>query len=589
MEFIVDVHEWLETKFIGKYNDNAEKKITHYQSPTLFGKTSTYNVLQIQPKANLTVDTNVGLYSKDEDYKKKFINFFKKSFTKYYDLVLAPEYSVPLSSIEYLADELEHIKCGVMYCLGCEGVQLERLEDFLVVLESKNIVINRIALDACTTNQIVCCLLYLVKLRFWFGSEEYMDRVFAFPQFKTTPMKDPKIEFEAGSLVNGNIIFSFGKPSEEHLLSIICSDVFNYELLSEIKSYLKHNRTIIYHPQLNPQPQNDYFRLMRNIFTNFSAPDSVHILSLNWAKGTQIVGQKQPFINNSWSGLYCLYQEGQLNNYLSIVDKEAKNGLNFAHDHHVIMCYFSSDEHIVDMNIHQLLRTDRPIDVQQTRLIKVNSIETFAENDCAIIQLENLCNEMIDSLFRNDPHFAGFFNCVNCTESSNCGISTMNQFMSLVLNKKLKSEFEIINNGHVTSITAKHYRSEYSRDKVYICKRLICMLNNGYITERFKYGDPSIVFFADKSDNDLCNAVVSIDEYTPIKVRIIYLKSSSKERAEELYDRLTKESSIDADRLIIYYEDEIGIKVFPADEYFSPQITSGELVTGASSILGGAQ
>lgn len=592
MSYIFNVHKWLLEKYIPRYNaNNADNQISDYQSLALSLKQSPYNALHIQPETCLNVDPNSGLKSTDENYHLKFIKFFDKTFTKNYDLVLTPEYSVPLSAIEYLVDKVDSVEAGTLYCLGCEGVLRSEFNDFLNRIEGKGVVVVREVFKSSLNYNTICCLLYFTKIRFYTNDNDIIEQTFAFPQLKTTPMKDIQLVFEASSMSVGNMVYCFGKPEDVSFLSIICSDVFNYGLLVEIKEHIERNKTIIFHPQLNSKPLNDYFRLMRNMFISYAAQDTVRIISLNWSDKAQfLIGDKKSFpIQNSWSGLFNLYQEDEFKKYISILEAEAINGLNIAHDHHVMACYFGSDEQIVDWSIRQLATTGRPIDTQDNIMLKINSMEFFDASNYAIKKAERFCEQMIDSVFRREGPFDGILQCSSCKNkaTTSCGIGKLNTFMSLLLNGKLSTEFEIINDGKVTSLTSKHYKSKYSNEKIYICKRVHHLLETGNVTLKFRFGTPKIKFCVLESGLIAANVWLEIEGEEPVEIRVIYLKCAEKQIAQSVFDDFCHKSPGYKENLIIYYEDETGTHVFPDDNYFNTSITTGKIAENQVSILGG--
>lgn len=592
MKYIFNVHDWLVNKYIPKYNaSNTDNQISDYQSLSLSLRQAPYSVLHIQPETCLNVDPQSGLISTDENYHFKFVNFFDKTFTKKYDIVLTPEYAVPLSAIEYLTDKVNAVKVGTLYCLGCEGVLCSEFSDFLKRISEKGIVVVDEVFKTWQEYNTICCLLYFTKIKFYTSNNDVVEQTFVFPQFKTTPMKDLQLVFEASSMSVGHMVYCFGKPEEVSFLSIICSDVFNYSLLVEIKEYLERNKTIIFHPQLNSKPLNDYFRLMRNMFISYAAQDTVRILSLNWSDKTQflISGKKSFPIQNSWSGLFNLYQEDEFKKYVSILEAEAINGLNIAHDHHVMACYFGSDEQIVDWSIRQLANAGRPIDIQDNIILKINSVEYFDTSKYTIKKAEHLCEKMIDGMFRQEGPFDGILQCSNCKNKATglCGIGKLNTFMSLLLNGKLSSEFEIINDGNVTSLTSKHYKSKYSREKIFICKRVQHLLESGDVTLKFRFGTPKIEFCVLENGLVTANVRLEIEGEQPVDIRVIYLKYAEKQMAQSVFDSFCHKSPGYAENLIIYYEDETGTQIYPDDSYFNTSITTGKITESQVSILGG--
>lgn len=592
MNYIFNVHKWLLEKYIPECNAmNPDNQIVDYQSLSLSRKQSPYNVLHIQPETCLNVDPNSGLKSIDENYHLKFINFFDKTFVKKYDLVLTPEYSVPLSAIEYLVDKVEAVKDGTLYCLGCEGVLCSEFTDFLSQISKKGIVVVNEIFKRWQENHTICCLLYFTKIKFLTSNNDVVVQTFAFPQFKTTPMKDVQLLFETSSLSTGDMVYCFGKPEEVSFLSIICSDVFNYSLLVEIKEHLERNKTIIFHPQLNSKPLNDYFKLMRNVFISYAAQDTVRILSLNWSDKTQfLIGDKKSFpIQNSWSGLFNLYQQDEFNKYISILEAEAINGLNIAHDYHVMACYFGSEEQLVDWSIRQLASAGRPMDIQDNIILKVNSVEYFDPSKYTIKLAGALCEKMIDRMFRQEGPFDSILQCDNCKSKAtkSCGIGKLNTFMSLLLNGKLSNEFEIINDGNVTSLTSKHYKSKYTNEKIFICKRVQYLLETGDVTLKFRFGSPKIKFCVLENGLIAANVWIEIEGEEPVEVRVIYLKYAEKQMVQSVFADFCHKSPGYKENLIIYYEDETGTHVFPDDDYFNTSITTGKITENQVSILGG--
>lgn len=390
------------SNYISKHNESNDKKIIAYQSISLCTTNNTYSILQIQPKSQLMVDLDKGLYSCDADYENRMWEFIEKSFETNYDLVLTPEYSVSLNIIKKLIENKDKIEAGTLYCLCCYGTPYKCFEKFINECSQTTNVCLASWKSIQTKGKVVCSLFYITKIKFQTEDDEDFYELFIFPQLKMHPMKDIAMDFESVALSCGNKVFYFGKDDEIGFLSIICADVFKPDLISELKKISEIKKVFIFHPQLNSKPQNTYFQQMRSALISYSQRGYLKILTLNWAEGTSFIinGKEKLTIKNSWSAIYEKYNEHYFEDYIKVFNKNAKYGLNIAHDHHIVACYFSSKDHIIEMNLSRITDSSIPEDIQYTLILSIIRCYVYNEDDKQYVTSEkSLCKDMIDPFF----------------------------------------------------------------------------------------------------------------------------------------------------------------------------------------------
>ena len=408
---------------------------------------------------------------------------------------------------------------------------------------------------------MVCCLLYILKVKFFLEDDNFFVKTFVIPQFKTEPMKDPDMDFERGYLACGERVIEFGCDDQLRFVSVICADVFNLNLISEIRENASKHKTLIFNPQLNRRPQNDFFRFMRNMIINYSGSNNVRILTLNWSSETEFIlpdGQKENAVVASWSALYERYDENNFDTYMKVLNENANMGVNFAHDYQLAVFFSSSKEHILEMNVARLIDASAPVSIQITVPLKFIKQYVFDDEKCVYVEPSKCCTDMIDSFFLDNREFVDLINCEECTGV--CSISKINTFLASLFYRSLPKEFEIINDGKITSVTAKNYKSEYSREKLYICKRIIKKMRNREVTKKFLAKDSNFKYVVDKNA-PLFNAIFSCGENKQY-CRVVYFKYKSYREIQKVYREIYLKHENDAENFIIYYEDEEGVHLF---------------------------
>ncbi len=572
-KYIVNFYDWLNTTYIDRYNKNPENvnKIMDVDSAKVCSNDNSYKVLMFQPKAELNVDASKGLTPRSDLLKHKMNQFVSMALndTEMYSLVLTPEYSVPLDVVKLLLGNTDKISTGTLFCLCCESVSVTVMNEFLSHIKQEyndNVILCDIAWEELNQQATVCCLMYVLKIKFKLNNYTYFEKTFAIPQFKITPMKDPNMLFEKNGLSCGKNVFEFGKSDEVKFLSVICADVFNFKLLEEIKSRLDSNKVLVFNPQMNKKPQNDYFRFMRNMLFSFSDTGNIKLISLNWAKDTKFFSEDNYIgsaVDNSWSSFYEKFNKDFWRKYLEVFDENAYNGLNIAHDYHLIMYFLDSAEQILNLSIENFMKNSLPEDVQKTIPVKINKSYVYDDEVLRFVEKKEFCKKMINSFFRNEKEFKPLINCDKC--NGKCSASKINEFVgSLNININTIDEFKILDDGKVTSVTAKHYKSIFSREKVYLCKRILNKMRTGL--EHPKFNPDGIDFeyniaYPQNEDSPLFNTQY-IKNDTLYKFRVLYLKYTSFQGVEKIHHNLLNKFGNKTEDFIIFYEDVDSVKFY---------------------------
>ena len=567
-QYILNFYEWLDNTYIKNYNsEHPNEEIIGYSSAKICSNNNSFKTLLYQPQADLDIDVKSGISSRDKMLDKKMLEFINMSLeeTEAYSLVLTPEYSVSLDVIEHLFNNCEKISVGTLYCLCCQSVNVQVMSDFIKKMNenvNENIIFCDYAWEKIERQVTVCCLMYVLKIKFDLKGFKFIEKTFFIPQFKINPMKDINMDFEKNGLSCGSVIFEFGMKKEVKFLSLICADVFKFELIDEIKERLDSNTTLIFNPQMNKKPQNDYFRFMRNMLMSYTKDDNIKIITLNWAQGTKFFVDDKYFgnaVSDSWSTLYEKFREDDFEEYTKTFDTNAKYGLNIAHDYHLIMYFLNSFEHIVDVIIENFISGMTPTDTQRTIPFRINNTYVYDTDKCVFVQKSDFCKEMIDDCLRDNKEFQGIINCKDC--NGMCSASKLNEFVASLNDKnQVIDEYKIINDGKITSITSKHYKSEYSREKMYLCRRVLNEMKKGRVTKKFISKNARFVYNINKTPL-LYNTTYFCEEKQEL-CRVFYLKYKTFNEVEKIYDKLSKEYEDKAESFIIYYEDVDGMKLF---------------------------
>jgi hypothetical protein len=238
-----------------------------------------YRVLLLQPEAKIQADvTRVG--NADSGFADAVCrSFLETAMATKADLAVAPEYCVPWALVNEISAGKLLPDVGALWVLGCESIDPASLGAFakevnetpgcLMLYEplSDRQVIQKRYLDP---------LLYV----FWTRTHEGKSTLALIVQFKTVPCKDYR-EIEQKSLCLGSVIYAFNRGNGKiGLMSIICSDAFDFTSLVE----QHHRDALLIHIQLNPKPAHVDYAAYRTRLCSVGSNSDVELLCLNWAR-----------------------------------------------------------------------------------------------------------------------------------------------------------------------------------------------------------------------------------------------------------------------------------------------------------------
>ncbi|MCH1993120.1 hypothetical protein L7Q78_10085 [Achromobacter xylosoxidans] len=195
-------------------------------------------------------------------------------------LVVTPEYFLPVSSLEKAAQGGPFPAEGALWVLGCESMTPARLESFKADCAGHcDVIYEEDPFPAVQGNYFDPVAYCFVTL----DSEKMLKRVVLF-QFKTAPSRDDH-GFENKQLRCGRAIYRFqGKDGYIKLSTIICSDALDLGEDADANKKLS-DRTILIHIQLNPKPKHtDYRRYRNEVFRRSPVTTDCDVLCLNWAQ-----------------------------------------------------------------------------------------------------------------------------------------------------------------------------------------------------------------------------------------------------------------------------------------------------------------
>ncbi|WP_208545663.1 hypothetical protein [Paraburkholderia hospita] len=210
--------------------------------------------------------------------------FLSTAVEAHADLAVAPEYCVPWSVVDEIIDGRHRPPVGALWVLGCESIPPAEIQ---ALAERCNIggqcEFHHEALDPRQVAQkrYVDPLLYV----FWVKDAAEHAVLFLLVQFKTVPCRDYR-DIEQTSLCVGRSVYAFNRGlGKMSLLSIICSDAFDFT------GYVDqaHINCLLIHIQLNPKPAHADYAAYRARLCAVGTNNDVELLCLNWAQNIKEV------------------------------------------------------------------------------------------------------------------------------------------------------------------------------------------------------------------------------------------------------------------------------------------------------------
>ena len=270
-------------------------------------------------------------------------------------LVVTPEYFLPVSSLAKAAQGGPFPAEGALWVLGCESMTPARLASFKEDCAGHCDVIYEEDPTPAVQGNYFDPVAYFFITR---DADKNFKRVVLF-QFKTAPSRDDH-GFENKQLRCGRAIYRFqGKDSYIKLSTIICSDALDLGEDADANKKLS-DRTVLIHIQLNPKPkQTDYRRYRNEVFRRSPVTTDCDIICLNWAQN--VVQHDSPdhapheWKNESGSAWYlperrCSVKDDE------VANNEAKGLYYTRHEKKRHVLHFHYDEAIFALTVPKVLQ-----------------------------------------------------------------------------------------------------------------------------------------------------------------------------------------------------------------------------------------
>jgi hypothetical protein len=265
-----------------------------------------FRLMRMQPSGVLLANHRSGVYSPNPLHLNKCREALIIANTEHVDVLLTPEYSVPLDLIDEIVrnPHLQPLQ-GTLWCLCCEGVEWEAFLNHIIIWE-ENAFVSRKTMDELQRSSFIGCLLYI----FLSHSGEKLCIV---PQFKCQHMREALDVCERAGLSIGNKIVLFGEKSPNRLATIICADAYHEEIRTSRIFFQEgvERKYIILHPQLNNSPRHSEMSELRTNMFNWECGYHTLYITANWATGTTIelegLQQHRTEIKGPWSSVYRRY------------------------------------------------------------------------------------------------------------------------------------------------------------------------------------------------------------------------------------------------------------------------------------------
>ena len=300
----------MEVKYIEELFDEEKRSLIpefDYNSETPF-----FKLMRLQGKLELEYDEYDGPKIIDEKYKELCKKSLILAKEKDVDILLTPEYSIPISLIDEIVNQnntdiIPPLK--KIWCLCCEAMSLDEFENKIEEWRQKDIVIYNADYLNIKKSNFVDILIYIFKLT--------NGHLCLITQFKTHPMSDTSLKCEQAGLSTGDTIYMFGKDKANQLCTIICADALNNSINTHSLFKNGNENIILLHPQMNMSPRNNiFFNLRHTVYSN-ELGDNLIYISSNCAFGTGLKGRngeegEEGEIKCPWS---CVYIKNRDNTY----------------------------------------------------------------------------------------------------------------------------------------------------------------------------------------------------------------------------------------------------------------------------------
>lgn len=239
-----------------------------------------YRGLLLQPSGPIFADERRIGHWQGGDGALRCQRFLTLAAERGNQLAVAPEYCVPIETLEACILEGVFPHAKAIWILGCESLTPVALEQFTASVAGCCTVIHEPIDGPAVQGTYYDAVAYCFCTNDATGNAR---KVVIF-QFKTGPSRDPHF-LENEHLKIGSVIYQF--KNADNLLglsAIICSDAFTLPQNRDLCRQLTDRATLV-HIQLNPNPRHlDYRQYRADTFSKQPGLSNCDIICLNWAR-----------------------------------------------------------------------------------------------------------------------------------------------------------------------------------------------------------------------------------------------------------------------------------------------------------------
>ena len=237
---------------------------------------SLYTALLVQPEAHIQVRDEFIRNADRAGAYAMYDAIAREASTQSVELLVTPEYSFPWETIEALLQDDISPDIGQLWVLGCESLSLKDLPTLKERFSQWAKVLHEPLPEQPATARYLDPLVYIFRTE---TSETHESRLVMVVQFKTTPSGD-RSNIEATCMARGNDVYLFESGNEVRLITIICSDAF--EFTDKIVK-ANYENLLLLHIQLNESPRHEPYMRYRRLLYDFPC-DQTELICLNWAE-----------------------------------------------------------------------------------------------------------------------------------------------------------------------------------------------------------------------------------------------------------------------------------------------------------------
>ncbi|MDR2598994.1 MAG: hypothetical protein LBC73_01810 [Oscillospiraceae bacterium] len=376
----------------------------------LFG-TSSVSVIHWQPTGIFGSEYTTEIKNTNADHTQKCMSVVEIALERECSLLLTAEYSFPYSTlIEIVNNSNRWPKRGALWCLSMEGIQRINFDNLMLEYQKNEAVVpilsSRENIDS--ERKFISTLIYMFVI---VGDHEN-NRLCIIPQLKIQPSSDRYMEHEKTQMTPGKTIFFFDDTGNNAIFaSLICADAFNHDNVMLFHQY--SNKTLfLFNPQLNysflHQAEVEFIENILNYRNERS-----FIISLNWAKGTEI----QHSGIGIQHGFSSVIRKPSLEYDTVAISQNYQKGTCFGKNKYRDIWYFTCEEHVIMYSISSLISA--PTHGATTKYFEPIITDYLSFDGIYLIPSSAEC--IIDWEWFN-RHFTGAKNIASYTYYNTCGI-----------------------------------------------------------------------------------------------------------------------------------------------------------------------